>query len=63
MIEESGIDKPLNLEEGNVWVAIGSDGVIKELEVYYVDCSGSEATVTLAWTLTDGEYVLSSKLE
>ncbi len=63
LIEESGIDKPLNLEEGNVWVAIGSDGVIKELEVYYVDCSGSEATVTLAWTLTDGEYVLSSKLE
>ena len=56
LIEESGIDKPLNLEEGNVWVAIGSDGVIKELEVYYVDAD-SDVTVTLAWTLTDGEYV------
>ncbi len=62
LIEESGIDKPLNLEEGNVWVAIGSDGVIKELEVYYVDAD-SDVTVTLAWTLTDGEYVFSGTVE
>lgn len=62
LIEESGIDKPLNLEEGNVWVAIGSDGVIKELEVYYVDAD-SDVTVTLAWTLTDGKYVYSGTVE
>ena len=62
LIEESGIDKPLNLEEGNVWVAIGSDGAIRELEVYYVDAD-SDVTVTLAWTLSDGEYVFMGTVE
>ncbi len=62
MIEKLNYAGPLNLEEGNVWVAIGSDGVIKELEVYYVDAD-SDVTVTLAWTLTDGEYVFAGTVE
>ncbi len=62
LIEESGIDKPLNLEEGNVWVAIGSDGVIRELEVGYSDASG-EYTATIGWRLDDGEYVLTGGIE
>lgn len=62
MIEKLGYDGPLNLEEGNVWVAIGSNGVIRELEVYYVD-DDSDITVTLAWTLIDGEYVFTGTVE
>ena len=62
MIEKLSYDGPLNLEEGNIWMAIGSDGVIKELEVYYVD-DDSAITVTLAWTLTNGEYVFTGTVE
>ena len=62
MIEKLNYAGPLNLEEGNVWVTIGSDGVIRELEVYYID-PFSDVTVTLAWTLSDGEYVFSGTVE
>ena len=61
-LEEAGFDAPLSLEEQNAWVAIGSDGAIRELEVYYVD-DDSDVTVTLAWRLTDGEYVFMGTVE
>ena len=61
-VDRAGFEEPLNLEEGNVWVAIDSGGVIKELELYYVD-TFSDVTVTLAWTLTDGQYVFMGTVE
>ena len=61
-IEMAGIEGPLNMEERNVWVAIGSDGAIKELEVYYVDAAGG-CSATIGWKLTDGKYVFSGVVE
>ena len=63
LIEKAGINEPLDIEEGNVWVAIGSDGAIRELEVYYVDVHSSEVAVTVGWTLIDGEYVFMGTVE
>ena len=62
LIEKSSVEVPLKLEETSVWVAIGSDGVIREMEVYFNDVSNA-VSVTLGWTLVDGEYVPSGAVE
>lgn len=59
---DEAIAMPSSLEEDNIWVAIGSDGTIRELEVCYIDASG-EYTATIGWRLDDSEYVLTGGIE
>lgn len=56
------IDVPSKLEEESIWVAIGSDGAIRELEVYYTDAAGGYSAI-VGWWLADGEYVQSGRIE
>ena len=57
-LEAAAIETPVNLTEESVWVAVGSDGQIKALDVVFVDRDvANDVAVVVSYQLEGDAYV------